>query len=132
VAIASITDQSSRRRLLAASIAVSTTATVPLTPSPPCRASRVLPCSLASVRYYGFGSLAPLSLQRLAASPLVLSAGERGMRAADCQRGAAGPEGQGRGRGGRGHGREPQPRARILGHLRRGGLVAKDPCRLWC
>ena len=48
VAIESITEQSSRRRLLAASIAVSTRVTVALTPSPPCRACRVLPCSLAS------------------------------------------------------------------------------------
>ena len=66
------------------------------------------------------------SVKCCAASPLALSTAERGGLAADCQRGAAGPEGQGCGRCLRGHVNEPQPRARVLGHLRRGGLDGKD------
>jgi hypothetical protein len=110
VAISSITDESPGHRLLAAFIAVATKVTV-------------APALLSAVLFW---QLSHRSLQCLAASPLALSAGEQGMWAADCPRGAAGPEGQGRGSGRQGHGREPQSRARVLGYIRRYGLVARD------
>jgi len=95
VAIASITDQSTRRRLLAASVAVSTEVTVALAPlsavlwlSASSHTLSAVPCVAASP-LLGMGVQDSWSLTCLAASPLALSANGD---AADCQRGA-GPEG---------------------------------------
>ncbi|KAJ1486806.1 hypothetical protein T484DRAFT_1666447 [Baffinella frigidus] len=99
VAVASVTQQFSRRRLLASTILVSTTVTVARAPFS-----------------------APHCTPRLATSPLSSSAGKSWLLIQESLT-AAGLQGQGDVRGFGCYVREPQPRACVLGHLSRRGAV---------